>query len=43
MFDGWSTWTWVAVAWLELVVAYGGYLIYLGWRERRARREEDVE
>lgn len=41
MFDGWSNWTWVAVAWLELVVAYGGYAIYLRWRARRAGHEED--
>lgn len=43
MFDGWSAWTWVTVAWLELAVAYGGYVIYLRWRDRRARREEDPE
>jgi hypothetical protein len=33
--DSWSQWTWVAIAWLELVVAYGGYLLYLGWRRRK--------
>lgn len=32
-----SHWTWVAIAWLEVLVAYGGYLAYLGWRERQAR------
>ena len=41
MFDGWSAWTWVAVAWIELVIAYGGYLIYLRWRQARLSREED--
>lgn len=41
MFDAWGPWAWVAAAWLELVVAYGGYLIYLGWRRKRARREEE--
>ena len=35
MFDQWSAWTWVAVAWLELVLAYGAYLAYLGWRRRK--------
>lgn len=41
MFDDWGQWTWVAVAWLELAVAYGGYLIYLRWRAHRVRSEED--
>lgn len=41
MFDAWGPWAWVAAAWLELAVAYGGYLIYLGWRRSRARREEE--
>lgn len=41
MFDAWTPWTWVAVAWLELAVAYGGYLVYLNRRARRAEREED--
>lgn len=40
MFDGWSQWTWVTVAWLELVLAYGGYLTYLGWRRRRLLQDE---
>lgn len=40
MFESWSAWTWVAVAWLQLVVAYGGYAGYLAWRARRADREE---
>ena len=40
MFDDWSHWTWVAVAWLEVVLAYGGYLTYLGWRRRRLLRDE---
>lgn len=43
MFDDWSTWTWVAMAWLELVVAYGAYLIYLRWRHARLAREEETE
>ena len=32
MFDNWSQWTWVSIAWIELVLAYGGYLAYLNWR-----------
>ena len=30
-----SSWGWVAIAWIELVLAYGGYLLYLRWRARR--------
>lgn len=41
MFDAWGHWAWVAAAWLELALAYGGYLIYLRWRARRVRSEED--
>ena len=41
MFESWSDWTWVAVAWLELVLAYGGYAAYLAWRSRRVRSLED--
>ena len=33
-------WFWIAAAWLELALAYGGYLAYLGWRRRRLDREE---
>ncbi len=32
-----SPWAWVAIAWLEVLVAYGAYLVYLNWRERQAR------
>jgi hypothetical protein len=43
VFDGWSAWTWVAIAWLQLLLAYGGYLAYLGWRRRRVlERATDV-
>ncbi len=38
MFDHLTHWQWVALAWLELVVAYGGYMAYLTWRDRRAVR-----
>lgn len=37
MFDNLSPWTWIAAAWLQLVIAYGGYLIYLAWRARQAK------
>ena len=40
MFDTWSHWTWVSIAWLEVVLAYGGYLAYLGWRRRRLLQDE---
>lgn len=40
MFSDWSPWTWVFAAWVELVLAYGGYLLYLNWRSRRGRGEE---
>lgn len=41
MFDNWTAWTWVAAAWIQLVLAYGGYLIYLRWRAARLGREEE--
>lgn len=40
MFENWSHWTWVTVAWLEVVLAYAGYLTYLGWRRRRLIKDE---
>ena len=40
MFENLSNWTWVAIAWLQLLVAYGGYLLYL---RNRARRLEDED
>ncbi|MDR9390413.1 MAG: hypothetical protein RI554_00110 [Trueperaceae bacterium] len=41
MFDAWGPWAWVAAAWLQLPLAYGGYLIYLAWRAKRLRAEEE--
>lgn len=35
MFEGWGHWAWVTIAWLQVVAAYVGYLLYLGWRRRR--------
>ncbi|MFO7546326.1 MAG: hypothetical protein R6W77_12615 [Trueperaceae bacterium] len=32
---------WIALAWGQLILAYVGYLVYLGWRARRAREGED--
>ncbi len=40
MFENWSHWTWVSVAWLEVVLAYAGYLAYLDWRRRRLLQDE---
>ncbi len=38
-----TQWHWVALAWLQLIVFYIGYLLYLNWRYRRVRErlEED--
>ncbi len=41
MFEGWSHWTWVSIAWAEVLIAYGGYLAYLGWRRRQLLREQN--
>ena len=41
MFNSISNWTWVALAYGEVVLAYLGYLLYLRWRERRARNGKD--
>lgn len=40
MFEGLNPWIWVAAAWLELVLGYLGYLVYL---DRRARRIDEEE
>ena len=42
MFDGWTQWTWVTIAWLELVLAYVGYLTYLGWRRRKLLADDEA-
>jgi len=34
-------WRWVALIWIEVVLAYGGYSLYLAARARRAERRED--
>lgn len=42
MFEGWSHWTWVTIAWAEVVLVYAGYLAYLGWRKRQLLRDDDA-
>lgn len=39
MFENLSAWQWVALAWIQLAIAYGGYLLYLRGRRRRLERE----
>lgn len=39
VFDDLTQWQWVALAWLQLAVVYGGYLLYLALRRRRLERE----
>ncbi len=34
-------WRWVAAGWLEVVVAYAAYSLYLARRARRAAERED--
>ena len=44
MFDELSPWTWVAAAWAQLAIAYGGYFWYLRGRAERVRSfEEDTK
>lgn len=42
MFDGWGHWTWVTIAWAEVVLVYAGYLAYLGWRKRQLLQDENA-
>ncbi|HET8985186.1 MAG TPA: hypothetical protein VFN03_05460 [Trueperaceae bacterium] len=39
MWDNLTTPQWVALAWIELVIVYAGYLWYLNWRARKAEEE----
>jgi hypothetical protein len=32
----------VGIAWAQVVVAYVGYLVYLGWRRQQLLRDEDA-
>lgn len=40
MFDTVSQWGWVSFAWLEVVLAYLGYLLYLNWRSKRLKDKD---
>ena len=42
MFEGWNHWTWVGIAWAEVVLVYVGYLVYLGWRKRQLLEDADA-
>lgn len=37
MFETWSAWTWVWLAWGELLLGYLAYGAYLHWRRRQLR------
>jgi hypothetical protein len=41
VFDNLSAWTWVAIAWGQLVLAYVIYLLYMRQLERRIRDGAD--
>jgi hypothetical protein len=43
VFDTMSQWTWVAIAWLQVLLAYGGYLVYLAWRRRRLLEDDRAQ
>lgn len=37
MFDNFSHWTWVWIAWAQVVIAYGAYAWYIARLERKSR------
>ena len=41
VFETLSQWGWVSIAWAEVLAAYVGYLLYLRWRAKRARDEDE--
>lgn len=43
MFDSWNQWVWVSIAWAQVVLAYVGYLVYLGWRRRRLLADDRAQ
>lgn len=43
MFDNLSPWTWITLAWGQVVLAYVIYLLYLRRLERRIREGADDE
>jgi len=40
MFDNVSNWGWVAAAWIQLVIAYVGYMFYINWRQKRLKDDD---
>ena len=40
MFNNIPQWGWVIIAWVQLLIAYGGYMLYLNWRQKRLNEEE---
>lgn len=43
MFDNFGPWTWITIAWAQLLIAYGGYLLYLRRLERRILERAEEE
>jgi hypothetical protein len=43
VFDSWGHWTWVTIAWLQVVAAYVGYVIYLRWRRTRLLEDDRAQ
>lgn len=41
MFDNLGHWTWIALAWGQVALAYVGYLLYLRRLERRIQEGEE--
>lgn len=42
-FSSWSQWTWVWIAWGQLILAYLGYSAYLNWRRGELLRHDAVQ
>jgi hypothetical protein len=43
VFDAFTHWTWVTIAWVEVVLAYLGYLTYVSWRRRRLLEDDRAQ
>jgi hypothetical protein len=41
VFESSNHWAWVTLAWGELILAYGGYLLYLNWRRQKLLRDHE--
>lgn len=37
MFDNFTHWTWVWIAWAQVVLSYAGYLWYMSALKRKSR------